>query len=55
MLFLENLVDIVLAFLGHKIICMCRNTNCIPSPRSIPGYQIHREAVIYHVYRIEQG
>jgi hypothetical protein len=35
----------LLAFLSHRIICRCTYANYSPSPRSIPGYQIQREAV----------
>jgi hypothetical protein len=35
----------LLAFLSHRIICKRTNANCNPSPRSIPGYRIHREIV----------
>jgi hypothetical protein len=35
----------LLAFLSHRIICKHIDANCNPSPRSISGYRIHREAV----------
>jgi hypothetical protein len=46
----------LLVFLSHRIICKCTDANCSPSPRSIAGYQIHREVVtlsyLYNIIKI---
>jgi hypothetical protein len=41
----EECKGCLLAFLSHRIICKLTDASCSPSPRSIPGYRIHREAV----------